>query len=569
MSLINRQNQNIGLTAIIETPTSIFINGQEHDASTLTPLFGRIFYPQYINANVNGTIFTKYCGWLGSTMDSGNHTVRTTDFSAFSLDDIDRGMKDIIGYRWSDGYNYYIMEYGGYKMWKLNPGNQNLTYALGNKPDATGTTSTYRAHENWIIDEDSSNFYMLGCSQRSTGNSYRLGGQFAVGNKLTNVGTNSDGITNNTNCYHAYIGRSSTRIFAFRSIDNQKRTQFLTYFKSLTSSSISIDFTHSGSHVPIPSETFDVDGSGSFAFYYTHTVPSGIPSGSASGPKYSINRIIFNKDGNQASGSISASISAYQTTCSIDFTASGSSTPNDIWPMTWTTSDSYQFQRRTKLFLNSPSSSVKYLLAFNMSPYNYDETNKSFYTSLVFELSSSNSAALTYRSSRLIYNDLGGETRAVMGMNDDNTRFLAVGTYNAAVYTFNTSSKALSLAQVIPGEWRHFGVDTYGRLWLTNYNHDLYCFTLDSPVKINVTAPTSSYNYTGTSISSSVSVEARNYIGSFVSVSTRLTIEGNSATFTSNGLGILDVTTSSSGSLSVPITINNGGFTRVVASSNF
>ena len=568
MSLINRQNQNIGLTTIIETPTSIFINGQEHDVSTLTPLFGRIFYPQYSNTLNNGVIFTKYCGWVGSMVNNSNHTTRTYDYVAFSLDDIDRGMKDMIGYRWSDGYNYYVMEYGGYRMWKFNPGNQNLSYALNNKPDATAADS-YRRHENWVIDEDSSNFYMLVSGHRSNANAYRYAGQFAVGNKLTNVGTNSDGITNNTNCYHAYIGRSSSRIFAFRSIDNQKRTQFLTYFKTLTSSSIAIDFTHSGSHVPIPSETFDVDGSGSYGFYYTHTVPNGIPSGSASGPKYSINRIIFNKDGGQASGSTSASISAYQTTCSIDFSASGSSTPNDLWPMTWTTLDSYEFQRRTKLFLNSPSSSVKYLIAFNMSPFSYEETNKSFYTSLVFEVSSSNTAALTYRSNRLIYNDLGGETRAVMGMNDDNTRFLAVGTYNAAVYTFNTSSKALSLAQVIPGEWRHFGVDTYGRLWLTNYNHDLYCFTLDSPIKINVTAPTSSYNYTGTSISSSVSVDAKNYLGSFVSVSTRLTIEGNSAVFTSNGLGILDVTTSSSGSLSVPITINNGGFTRVVASSNF
>ena len=219
MSLINRQNQNIGMTTIIETPTSIFINGQEHDASTLTPLFGKIFYPLYSNTNTNGTIFTKYCGWLGSTMDNGNHTVRTNDFSAFSLDDIDRGMKDMIGYRWTDGFNYYVMEYGGFKMWKFNPGNQNLAYALGNKPDAT-TGDSYRRHENWIIDEDSSNFYMLGCGQRGTGNSYRLGGQFAVGNKLTNVGTNSDGIQQNSNCYHAYIGRSSTRIFAFRSIDN-------------------------------------------------------------------------------------------------------------------------------------------------------------------------------------------------------------------------------------------------------------------------------------------------------------------------------------------------------------
>ena len=61
MSLINRQNQNIRTCAIIETPTSIFINGQEHDASTLTPLFGRIFFPIAVNTNTNGTIFTKYC----------------------------------------------------------------------------------------------------------------------------------------------------------------------------------------------------------------------------------------------------------------------------------------------------------------------------------------------------------------------------------------------------------------------------------------------------------------------------------------------------------------------------
>jgi predicted acyltransferase (DUF342 family) len=88
-------------------------------------------------------------------------------------------------------------------------------------------------------------------------------------------------------------------------------------------------------------------------------------------------------------------------------------------------------------------------------------------------------------------------------------------------------------------------------------------------VKINVSAPVSSYNYTGTAITSSVNVDAKNYLGSFVSVSSRLTIEGNSAVFTSNGLGILDVTTSSSGSISIPITINNGGFTRIVASSNF
>ena len=46
-------------------------------------------------------------------------------------------------------------------------------------------------------------------------------------------------------------------------------------------------------------------------------------------------------------------------------------------------------------------------------------------------------------------------------------------------------------------------------------------------------------------------------------------IEGTSATFTSNGLSYIDVTTTTSSLVNVPITITNGGFTRIVASSNF
>jgi hypothetical protein len=164
---------------------------------------------------------------------------------------------------------------------------------------------------------------------------------------------------------------------------------------------------------------------------------------------------------------------------------------------------------------------------------------------------------------------LGGEVRAVIAMDSNTNRFLVVTTNNMAIYTFDTSSKTLTLAQTIPGEFRHYGVDTYGRLWATTYANDLFSFTLDSPVRINISSPTSSYSYSGTSISSSVNVEARNYLGSYVAVPTRLTIEGTSAVFTSNGLSYIDVTTSTGSLVNVPITITNGGFTRIVASSNF
>jgi len=594
MSLINRQNQNISMPAIIETPSSIWMQGQEHDASTLTPLFGKQFHPFVSNTNTNGMIYTKYSGTVGSCYNNGSHTDRSYDYLAFNLEDFNRGMKDVTGYTWNDGFNYYTMEYGGYRMFKFNPSNQNLTYALVNRPNATtayapyGDCSNYyyfSTHENFVLDEDSTNVYLMGCTHRissyhtpyncgdSSGNNVyrRITKQFPYFTKSTLTATNDTTapLANSANCYHSYIGRSSTRIFVFRSKDDQNSTDLLMYNKLTNTVTTVQTMTHSGSHTPIPSEAVQIDSSGSYVFYHTQVVPNGVPSGSAN-PKHQIQRIIFNKDGSQASGSSGPSVVAYNTNCTVDYSLSGSSTPNDLWPNSWTTSTQRYFSRRTKLFLNQPvSGSTMYLIAFNITPYGSEDSNKNYYNAHVFTTHPTASANLTYRSSDSIYNDLGGEVRGVIAMDSNTNRFLVITTNNMAIYTFDTASLSLTLAQTIPGEYRHYGVDTYGRLWATTYANDLFSFALDSPVRINITSPTSSYSYTGTSISSSVNVEARNYLGSRVAVPTRLTIEGTSATFTSNGLSYIDVTTTTSSIVNVPITITNGGFTRIVASSNF
>ena len=587
MSLINRQNQNVNMPAIIETPSSIWMQGLEHDASTLSPLFSKQFFPIHSNTNTNGTIYTKYSGTVAGTMNNGNHTVRTADYLAFNLEDFNRGMKDVNGYYWNDGFNYYTMEYGGYRMWKFNPTNQNLTYAIVNRPNATagyeqcGFNASH-LHENFILDEDSTNVYLMcgtqrvaeyytpyGCGSGQT--SYRrMIKDFSFFNKSTlSVTNDTSPLLSNENGYHAYIGRSSTRIFTYGTTADQNSTRLSMYTKSTNTVTTVQSLNHSGSHVPIPSETFQIDTSGSFGFYHTQVVPNGVPSGS-SNPKHQIQRIIFNKDGSQASGSSGPSIVAYNTNCSVDYTLSGSSTPNDLWPNSWTTSTQRYFTRRTKLFLNQPvSGSTMHLIAFNITPYGNEDSNKNYYNAHVFTTHPTASANLTYRSSRPIYTDLGNEIRAVIAMDDNTNRFLVVTTNNMAIYTLDTGSLSLTLAQTIPGEFRHYGVDTYNRLWATNYVNDLFCFSLDSPVRINITSPTSSYNYAGSSLSGSILVEARNYLGSYIAVPTRLTIEGNSAVFTSNTSSSIDITTNTSASITVPITINNGGFTRIVASSNF
>lgn len=583
MSLVNRQNYTPTFNtwyaantcpAIIETPSSIWMRGYEHDPSTLTPLFGRQFHQIYSQKLTIGMIYTKYSGCVASVEYNGNSFVdRTDDWYAFNLEDINRGMKDVPLYRWSDGFNYFISEYGGYRFWKLNPNNQNLidgvNYNKGDGMSTDWTTYPYRGgSEMHIMDEDINNIYTVNFTQNGSNN--RAIGLFSTINKNTNVTTNVNGTINSLSSNGYYIGRSSSRIFAISNTNSGRTVTLYSYNKSVATTTTVYTNIHSGSIWNIPSETFQVDNSGSYAFYYSHLIPSGsTPSASAISARHNFTRVIFNRDGGQASGSVSASINAYGTQCFVDYSLSGSLSPNDLWPASWGTSNVSTYSKRTKLFLNNPSSSVKYLIGFGITPYGYEETPKNFYNALVFEISASTSTTMSYQSYRPIYNDLGSETRAVITMDDNTNRFLVVTTQNMGIYTFDTGSKSLTLAQTIPGEYRTYGVDTYNRLWATTYNNDLFCFSLDSPVRINITSPTSSYNYAGSSISGSILVEARNYLGNYVAVPARLTIEGNSAVFTSNTSSSIDVTTNTSASITVPITINNGGFTRIVASSNF
>ena len=587
MSLVNRQNYTpifntytyvVSTPSIVETPSSIWMRGYEHDPSTLTPLFGRQFHPMYSQIPALGMIYTKYSGYLGSAEYNGTTSAsmdRSKDWYAYNIEDINRGMKDVSLYRWSDGFNYYVSEYGGYYFWKYNPNNQNLIDGRGTtKGNATSTnwpSYPYRGGaEMYIVDEDINNIYTINGVQMSNSSVYRSIGLFSTINKNTNITTNPDAFANTYPANYFYIGRSSSRIYSGIVSNNGRTFSLYSYNKSVGTITTAYTNIHSGSVWNIPSETYQVDNSGSFAFYYSHLIPSGsTPSASAISARHNFTQVIFNKDGGQASGSVSASINAYGTNCFVDYSLSGSLTPNDLWPASWGTTNPLAFTKRTKLFLNSPSSSVKYLIGFGITPFNYEETPKNFYNALVFEITASTSTTMSYKSYRPIYTDLGAETRAVITMDDNTNRFLVVTSQNMGIYTFDTGSKSLTLAQTIPGEYRAFGVDSYNRLWANNFNNDLFCFSLDSPIRINITSPTSSYNYSGTSLSGSVLVEARNYLGNYVAVPARLTIEGNSAVFTSNNSSSINITTSTSASLTVPITINNGGFTRIVASSNF
>ncbi len=364
MSLVNRQNYTPTLNAfyfasscpaVVETPSSIWMRGYEHDPSTLTPLFGRQFHPTNTFKQTVGMIYTKYSGYVASVEYNGFSFVdRTDDWYAFNLEDINRGMKDVPLYRWTDGFNYYVGERGGSRFWKLNPNNQNLidgiSYTKGSVWTSDWRNNPYRGAFDHIVDEDINNIYTLNITEVSDFNYYRAVAFPSVINKNTNVTTNADGLVQNVNANGYSIGRSSTRIYSAFSTNNGRTFTLYSYNKAINTITTVYTNIHSGSIWNIPSETFQVDNSGSFAFYYSHLIPSGsTPSASAISARHNFTRVIFNRDGGQASGSVSASINAYGTNCFVDYSLSGSLSPNDLWPASWGTTNPQNYIKRTVL----------------------------------------------------------------------------------------------------------------------------------------------------------------------------------------------------------------------------
>ena len=253
MSLVNRQNYTPAYgsffftsttPSVIETPSSLWIRGYEHDPSTLTPLFGRQFHPTNSQKATLGMIYTKYSGCIASVEYNGNSFIdRTDDFMTFNLEDINRGMKDVPLYRWSDGFNYYISENGGYKFWRYNPNNQNLIDGTGiNKGNTISTdwaTYPYRGGANMhIVDEDINNIYTINVTELTNGTYYRANSFPSVINKNINTTTNAEGLVSSVTSNVYSIGRSSSRIYFVLNNNSGRTFSLYSYNKTLCSISI-------------------------------------------------------------------------------------------------------------------------------------------------------------------------------------------------------------------------------------------------------------------------------------------------------------------------------------------
>ena len=185
-------------------------------------------------------------------------------------------------------------------------------------------------------------------------------------------------------------------------------------------------------------------------------------------------------------------------------------------------------------------------------------------TFVVFTVDAANPKLLTYHSQVTI----PATPKNIIFFNDAKTQ-LGVFSDNA-FYTYNfTAGAGWTLTATMPYRFSSVGVDSLGRIWAlaqgTSGYGEIHMITLNVPVTITVSAPQTSYNFTGTNINSSLTVNAYDQTGARIAVAVKLVIDGGSMTFAGSTL-TTTINTSASADTTVPVTITGSGISNVIAS---
>lgn len=158
--------------------------------------------------------------------------------------------------------------------------------------------------------------------------------------------------------------------------------------------------------------------------------------------------------------------------------------------------------------------------------------------------------------------------KAAVFLNDAKT-LLGVICYAATYfYTWNNTT-GWDLASTVNENITSLGRDSTDRIWATavgtegNYG-DLHILTPSLPIKVEITPASSSYNYTGSNINSTVGISAYNIAGARIATTIDLSIEGSTMTF-SGGATTTSITTSTSADTNVSIIITGAGVSDIVA----
>jgi hypothetical protein len=163
----------------------------------------------------------------------------------------------------------------------------------------------------------------------------------------------------------------------------------------------------------------------------------------------------------------------------------------------------------------------------------------------------------------------------IVWLNDARTTLGVFTHINFYVYTFDpTGVNGWQLTSTLPYQYNAVGRDSLNRIWAVDVGPNqmgrVHLITTSVPATVSVTTAASSYNYSGTTINSTATVNAYDVNGNRLAVSVTLTVSGSSLVFVSNSVQYttLTVTTSTSADTTVNIAIIAAGNSNIITSVN-
>ena len=123
---------------------------------------------------------------------------------------------------------------------------------------------------------------------------------------------------------------------------------------------------------------------------------------------------------------------------------------------------------------------------------------------------------------------------------------------------FNKTTETFEITDSLTNQPYHIGIDQAENIWIIDSTTQVEYLNPFVPTNINVTAEKLTQKYEGVDIPTYLTVSAQNYSGVFIQSKIQLTIKG-SAVFTATNSKVLTIDTSTTGSIQVPMKIQDKG----------
>lgn len=184
-------------------------------------------------------------------------------------------------------------------------------------------------------------------------------------------------------------------------------------------------------------------------------------------------------------------------------------------------------------------------------------------TIVTYSVNASNPKALTHHSVTVV----PATIKNVVFLNDAKTKLGVFNDQSFHIYDFDTTN-GWEKTSTLPYQFWAVGRDSGDKIYAASYNSsgyvDIHLITPTVPVSITLTPASSTYDYQGTTINTTVGVSAYNSAGDRIATSVSLTIDGSTMNFGS-GATTATVTTSTSADVSQALEITGAGFSDIIA----